>query len=1149
MSEPSILEFLSYLRSLNVELRADGDHLAFSAPAGKLTPELRTQLAAHKAALLRFLQEAQASSRRSLPPLVRVPRDGNLPLSFAQQGLWFLEQVFGGLPVYNIAVRLRIEGALNVEALERSLREIVRRHEALRTTFRSAAEGPTQIITLTVPFDLAVVDLSSSPQTEREKEAERRCTDEARRAFDLTHGPLFLAQLFRLSENEHWLLLKRHHLISDGWSQGVMFRELTEWYAAFARGESPVPAELPIQYADFAVWQRAWLNGAVLEDGLIFWRKQLAGAPLVLELPADHPRPTIQRYRGATCHRQLDESLAKGIIALSQRENATLFMVLMAVFQVLIHRHTQQVDFLIGTPSANRNRKEVEGLIGCFVNTLVLRADVSGDPTFRELLGRSREAVLEAQTHADLPFDRVVEAMRPPRDTSRNPLVQVVFTLETTREQSLEFSGLRVTMDYVDTGTAKFDLNVTVLPRPEGMTVSAEYNTDLFEADTIRRLLGHFHTVLEDVAVHPDERVSRLRMLTPAERRQLVAAWNDTDAMFPAHRTVIQLFEEQVERQPEATAVVFEGRGMTYRELNARADQVARRLVGMGIGPEVLAGLCVERTPDLVVGLVGILKAGGAFLPLDPAYPDQRLAFMLRDARVPVVLTQERLQERLASFGIPVFCLDTPASEASVRAQTPTFPSAMPEHLAYVIYTSGSTGQPKGVALEHRGLTNLVHWHQQAYGVSAADRATHLAGLGFDASVWELWPYLTAGARVYLTDEAIRSSPDRLRDWLVSERISLSFVPTPLAEVLLAMDWPKPCALRAMLTGGDRLRRFAPVSLPFDLVNHYGPTEATVLVCRANVPKRAPAGPPPSIGRPIANTRLYILDGELEPVPVGVPGEVYIGGAGLARGYLGRPELTAERFVPDPFSKVPGARLYRSGDRTRFGADGAIEFLGRLDEQVKIRGFRVELGEIESVLAGHPKVRETLVVAREDADGEKRLVAYLVVNPPAPSVPDLRSYMKETLPDYMVPGALVFLDAFPLTKNGKIDRRALPEPEDLRPELPNAYVAPQSDGERLVAGIWQELLHLKQVGTQDNFFDLGGNSLLMVRVQHKLTEALGRDISIVQLFQYPTVASLARALSGSSPVAAAGTPAQDRARKQREAWVQQRQARAGGKKA
>jgi amino acid adenylation domain-containing protein len=957
----------------------------------------REKLSAAKRALLEKRLSGQDTEKQTITRQSR----SCAPLSFAQQRLWFLHQLDPDSIAYNMPTALRLTGRLNTDALEQGINEIIRRHESLRTTFRLVANQPVQVIAEQLTLRMPVVDLQTFPAAEREAKVLRLATEEAQRPFDIETGPLVRARLLRLSAEDYVLIFTMHHIISDGWSMGVLVNEMAALYKSYIEGQPSPLAELPVQYADFAEWQREWLTKENLERQLQYWKQQLGGEFPVLELPTDRVRPPRQSFRGAVRRFALSEELSAAIKSLGRQEGATLFMTLLAAFQSLLYRYTNQTDILVGTGIANRNRAEIEGLIGFFVNTLVLRTDFGGRPTFRELLRRARDLTLGAYAHQDLPFERVVEELQPARDLSRNPIFQVSFALQNAPLQELELPGLVLRTQEFESLTTRFDLECHVWDVAGGLQGFLFYSTDLFAEATVERLLAHFRKFLEEVVTNPDQRVSEIQFLTEDERRKLLFEWNKTRQPVIGDICVHHLFEAQAAKTPGALAVEFAGEQLTYAELNERANRLAHYLRGLGIGPESLVGICIERSNELVTGLLAILKAGGAFLPLDPAYPPQRLSFMIKDARPSVVLTKQRWLQRLPESEAQMVCVDN-ARELLARESAKNSPDTVTaENLAYVIYTSGSTGLPKGVAITHGSLLNLVRWHQRVYQVSAADRATQVAGLAFDASVWEVWPYLTTGASIHIVAEESRLSPEKLIEWLDAKRITVSFLPTPLAEAVLDEEWPPSICLRTLLTGGDRLRRAPRRGLPFRLANNYGPTENTVVTTWTFVTEDdASDAPdvslaPPPIGRPIDNAQVYVLDGELRLAPIGVVGELFVGGENLARGYWDRPDLTAERFIPHPFSVEPGKRLYRTGDRVRLLGDGQIEFLGRVDEQVKVRGFRIELGEIEATLGEHQEVKEAVVVAREDSAGEKRLVAYVVPRAEAQGMDQERALLEQ----------------------------------------------------------------------------------------------------------------------------------------------------------
>ncbi|HKH47513.1 MAG TPA: amino acid adenylation domain-containing protein [Thermoanaerobaculia bacterium] len=1109
-------ELLAQCGQLGIRIWTEGPRLRVYAPNGALSPELRQQLGARRTEILGFLTQADRSLEKpAMPLLARVPRDGALPLSLAQQRLWLIDQLQPGTATYNLPMALRLRGTLAFPALAATLGEIVRRHEVLRTTLSAVDGEPRQVVAPPSPVSLPVLDLSGLPAPERAME--RLLVDEARRPFDLAAGPLLRVQLLRLGAEDHVALLNMHHIVSDGWSFGVLIREIAALYPAFlAGGPSPLP-ELPIQYADFSAWQRRRLQGEALEAEVAYWRERLLGAPPVLELPADRPRSSPQSDRGALRIVRLAPDLSAEVAALARREGATLFMTLLAAFQTLLQRSSGQDDVSVGAPVAGRNRVETERLIGFFVNTLVLRTDLSGDPTFRELLARVRTLTLDAFRHQDLPFEKLVEEIRPERSLSHTPLFQAMLTLQNAPREELELPGLRLRPLAMEPGTAKLDLLLELAEDPSGIAGTLHYRTEMFEAATMERLVGHFQRLLEGAAGDPARRISELPWLSAGELHQVLWEWNDSRAELAGEPTLHRLFEAQAARTPHAVAIEMDqidqmdqGAALTYAELESRASRLARHLRKLGVEPEALVGICAERSIEMVVGLLGILKAGGAYLPLDPDLPPERLAFVLGDAGVRALLVQSGLASRLPDHGVPTVLLDAPGNIE--EAGLPPVPIS-PDALAYVIYTSGSTGKPKGAMNTHRAVVNRLLWMQSAFELSAADAVLQKTPFGFDVSVWEFfWP-LAVGARLVMARPGGHQDPEYLA--AASERArstTLHFVPSMLSTFLEVRSLEGCRGVRRVIASGEALP--ADLAATFftrlpgvELHNLYGPTEAAIDVtawaCAPEAGRRAVP-----IGRPIANLRIALLDRALAPVPIGVAGELYIGGAGLARGYVRRPDLTAERFLPDPHEGRPGARMYRTGDLARFRSDGAIEFLGRIDHQVKIRGFRIELGEIEAALGAHPDVREVVVLARLDAPGDPRLVAYVV---PRASIgtTGLAEFLAATLPAYMVPSSFVLLPALPLNPNGKVDRRALPAPSAI--DLPGRedYAAPRTPAEELLCAIWADVLDLPRVGIRDNFFALGGHSLFAARAVSRIDDTFGVELSLRSLFEAPTPAAMA----------------------------------------
>jgi amino acid adenylation domain-containing protein len=1105
---------------------------------------LRTLFAAPTVAAL--AREVEAARRAAagepsllpippIPPTSRGPRPDGLvevPASFAQERMWFLDQLGPGSAAYNVAGAVRLSGALSVAALTASFAGIVARHETLRTTFRAGAqgpvqrgpEGPVQIIAPGAPPALPLADLSGLPLARREGEAHRLVAAEAARPFDLARGPLLRVGLLRLAPagNEYLLLLTLHHAVADGWSLGVLVRELAAFYEAALAGRPAALPALPVQYADFALWQRRWLIGEELARQLAWWRERLAGAPALLELPTDRPRPAVQRQRGGAVPVVLPGELVLRLSALGRESQATLFMVLLAGFAALLGRLSGSVDLVVGSPVANRRRVEVEGLIGFFVNTLALRADLSGDPGFGALLARVREVTLGAYVHQDLPFERLVEELAPQRSLGHSPVFQVALALQNAPLPPLALPGLALEPLPAAAGTAKFDLTLTLEPDGSGLRGTLEYDRDLFDRTTAVRLAGAFARLLGGAAADPETRLGGLPLLASGERAALLSEWNDTAANHPARPLVHELFAGWARRRPQALAVATPEARLTYGELAVRAGLLARRLRRSGVGPEVRVAILAGFTVERVAGIVAVLLAGGAYVPLDPDSPPERLAFMLEDSGAAVLLVERRLAGRLPATTAAVLDLDHLDGDDPAEPVPPPCP-VDPENLAYVVYTSGSTGTPKGVAVPHAGLSNLTAWHRARYAVTPEDRATQVASPAFDAAVWELWPYLTAGASVHVPTAETRLSPRALVAWWEREGITLPYLPTPLAEGVLGEGMPARATagpdlrVRGLICGGDRLHSAPAPGVPFPLLNHYGPSEVSVVTTVASVHPGKPGVP--TIGRPIDNLRAVVLDAWGALAPRGVTGELAIGGVGLARGYLDRPERTALSFVPDPWSGAPGARLYRTGDLVRHLADGDLDFLGRADHQVKIRGFRIELGEIEAALRGRPEVREAVVLAREDRPGDKRLVAYVALADPADpagaAIDALRAALAERLPSYMVPGAFVFLAALPLSGNGKVDRRALALlPPPAEPALEGA-VAPRTPLEAELAGIWADVLGRERVGVEDDFFALGGHSLLAARLVSRAREAFGVELPLRAIFEAPTVAALAAHLESA----------------------------------
>jgi amino acid adenylation domain-containing protein len=1064
----------------------------------------------------------RSANHAALEMIPQVDRTTPLPLSFSQQRLWFLDQLMPNTVIYNETVTFRLTGNLDPIALERSLVEIIRRHEVLRTTFTSSLGRAHQVIHSAEDFRLSVVDLSDvNAEQEQIARLNRMSSEEADTPFHLESGPLFRARLLQLNKAEHVLLICVHHIVWDDWSLGVFMQELSALYRIYAIGAESTLKPLPIQYADFAAWQRNWLQGTYFENLLSYWKQNLSGELPVLALPTDHPRPPVQTYHGAAHTFLLPNSLLEALKTMGRQQDATLFMTLLAAFNVLLHRYSGQTDILLGAPVANRMRPETEALIGFFVNTLVLRIDLSGDPTFQELIRRARTTALDAYAHQDLPFEALVDALQIERDLSRQPLFQVMIALQNARPEDMSLPGLNLRPLEVTGKTAKFDLTLFLAETRQGLAATFEYNTDLFDESTILRLAGHFQVLLLGIAAHPEGKISELPLLTETEQRQLLVEWNNTAVTYTPDCFVPQMFEAQAERTPEAIAVIFEEQKMTYRELNERANQLASCLQKLGVGPEVLVGICVERSPEMLVGLLAILKAGGAYMPLDPSYPSERLNFMLEDTGISLLLTQKRLTNSLPTQNIRMICLDTDWAEivqvsAAISEKTPV--KLRGDNLAYVIYTSGSTGKPKGAMLTHQGLANYLNWSIAAYKVEQGEGSPVHSSLGFDLTITSLFPALLSGKSVELLPETpgIEGLSAVLREAQGSAYSLVKITPAHLNALNQELSSAEKLRkVHRFIIGGEALQGesllFWGSRLPETrFVNEYGPTETVVGCCTYEISGAELATGMLPIGKPIANTQLYILDAHLQPVPVGVAGELYIGGAGVARGYLNRPELTAERFIPDPFSSRAGARLYRTGDMARYLPGGNLDFLGRADTQVKIRGYRIELGEIESQLRQFPGIQEVSVIVWQEAQGDKRLAAYFTSEADVDiSAAALLNFLRQSLPDYMMPSAFIRLESMPLTPNGKVDRKGLPAPSISRLKS-KSYAPPRDSFESLLSSIWEETLNVHPVGIHDNFFELGGDSILGMQIIAK-ARLVNIYLTPMQIFQHQTVAQLAAA--------------------------------------
>jgi amino acid adenylation domain-containing protein len=1110
----TVKELLSVLRERKVAIRAEAGQLRVSAPEGALTPDIQDQIRLLKADLITYLS-GHLPKQGGTGVIEPVSREGPLPVSFAQERLWFLDQYEEDTGAYDIPVTFQLVGSVDAGALRRSVDELVARHEILRTTFPSKGGTPFQAISADVEgaWEWGEEDISGLTD---DAEVRRRIEAEVRRPFDLEQGPLLRVCLFHQSESRHLLQVTMHHIVSDGWTTGIFNRELSEVYGALVRGEESPLSELPIQYGDFAVWQREWLQGEMLETQLSYWRNQLADVK-PLQLPTDRPRPAIQTFSGRGLRVQFEAGLVEGLEKLSRAEGTTLYMTLMAAFQLLLHRYSGQTDLAVGTPIAGRRRPEVEGLMGVFINTLVVRSRLEGDLTFRELLAQVRATALAAQAHQDLPFEKLVEELQPDRDLSRNPLFQAMFAYQNMPGEHLSLPGVEVAPYDLDQATSMVDLTLWIWEtggdrEREGLAGTWEFSTDLFDEATIRRMQGHFRNLLEGIVADPARRLSELELLGEDERERALVDWNDTAVPFPSEARLHDLFESQVDRTPEAVALRFGGKSLTYAQLNGRANQLSRVLKDMGVEPGALVGLGLERSLEMVVGLLGILKTGAAYVPLDPAFPPERLRFMVEDAELAALVSTSELAEGLGVARERQLLLDADAENLARQSDGPLEPDpeleVRPEDPAYVIFTSGSTGRPKGVIVPHRAVVNFLCSMAETPGISADDVLLAVTTLSFDISVLELFGPLSVGGQVVLVSSEEAASGEELKGRVEKSGATVMQATPASWRMLFDAGWKGNPGFR-VLVGGEAL----PLDLARELAeccgevwNMYGPTETTVWSSCWRVPKDVEQV---RIGRPIGNTQLYVLDGRMQPTPIGVPGELYIGGSGVTQGYLSRPELTEERFLDDPFRREPGARLYRTGDLARFGEDGVLECLGRLDNQVKVRGFRIELGEIEAVLVEADAVKQAVVGVVGAGTTDANLVAYVVVEDGATfGLSEMRSILRTRVPDYMVPSLLIELDAFPLTPNGKVDRKALPDPEILDPSLEEAYVAPRSSTEETLAIIWADILGRERIGIHDDFFTLGGHSLLATQVVSRIHQDLGVQIRLRALFAAPTIADL-----------------------------------------
>nr|ALT22102.1 nonribosomal peptide synthetase [Anabaena sp. XPORK13A] len=1036
-------------------------------------------------------------------PIIPTNREFNpIPLSWGQERLWFLDQFEENSATYNLLLGVTMTGKLEINALQKALNMIIQRHEVLRTNFQEINGTVVQIIKPSGNWPLIIENC-------QESEIAIYIHKEQQKLFNLATDSLVRGTLLKVSNSKFILLVTRHHIVWDGWSTGVFLQELSTIYQAYSQGKNPNLAPLSIQYADFSQWQREWLTEEILAEQIKYWQEHLKNSPSLLQLPTDKPRPSIMTFNGKSQQLIINEEIREKLQLLSRETGTTLFMTLLAVFSTLLYRYSYQEDILIGSPIANRNREEIEPLIGFFVNTLVLRTTFSENLTFKELLQQIKQTTLAAYEHQDVPFEQIVDAVKVERSLSHSPLFQVMFVLQNTPSETIELPDVTLTPLTLEQATTNFDLTLDIEPSEQGLVANWEYNSDLFEDATITRMLGHFQNILTSVLANPQQQINQINLLTVVERNQLLVEWNDTTVEYPQEKCIHQLFEEQVIKTPDAVAVVFENQQLTYQELNQKANQLAHYLQQLGVKPETLVGICVERSLEMVIGLLGILKAGGAYVPIDPNYPDTRIQSMLADAQLNLLLTCSDVKVgNIFNLSTSIIYIDTCKQKIESYASNNLEITVFGQNIAYIIFTSGSTGKPKGIAISHQSLVNHQNWFLDCFVVNSSDVVLQKTPFSFDASVWEFWTPLMVGAKLLMATPGGHQDPAYLVKTIQTKNVTLLQLVPSLLEIIVSEGGFSDCSsLRLVFSGGEALKKntwekFKQV-LPIPLINLYGPSEATIDAafhhCQENEFNDII-----TIGRPIANTQLYILNNTIQPVPIGVMGELYIGGLGVARGYLNRPDLTAEKFIQSPFN--PQQKLYRTGDLARYLPDGNMEYLGRIDNQVKVRGFRIELGEIEAVINAYPDVNQGVVIAREDIPGNQRLVAYLVTKDGF-DWPQLRNLLKLQLPDYMLPATFVVLDSLPLTPNGKVDRKALPAPEiDLSKE--KEFVPPQTPSEEMIANIFATVLNIQLVGIHDNFFELGGHSLLATQVISRLRKAFEIEIPLKELFAAPTVAQL-----------------------------------------
>lgn len=1120
----SVIEFLTLLAEKDIRLWVEDGKLRFSAAEGAFTDEIKQEVVDRKSELIEFLSQAKKTQQQQIP---QVPRDQALALSFAQQRLWFLNQLEPDNPSYNMPAAIRIQGKLDLAVLKKTFNEIIRRHEILRTVYLEQDETPLQDIHAAKDWPLEIETISTPTHCSETDFLKSLAQAEASKTFDLAQGPVMRSRLHQIASDDYVLLITVHHIASDGWSMGILVSEIVALYKAFCenpQASSPLP-EPGIQYADYAAWQLTQLSGEKLERQLGYWKQQLQGTP-ILQMPSDYRRSAILGNQGGCINFSINQSLTQALKNLTQAQDATLFMTLLAAFSTLLHRFSQQDDFAIGIPVANRSHSSLDTLVGCFVNTLALRADLSDKPSFLELLSRIKNTSKEGFEHQDIPFEQVVDELNLSRDMSHTPVFQVMFTLQNApMDQQVNLPGLNLELLEFESGTAQFELKLAISENDKTLDAAIEYNSELFKPETIERMIRYFKILLEHISRQPEQCIAHIPLISDEEKAQLLStqgdAWNATEQSYPHCDALHLLFEQQVTRSPEAIAISFNGARLCYRELNIQANKLAHHLRSLGVGPDSLVGVCMERSLDMSIALLAILKAGGAYVPFDPSFPAERLAFMLSDTQAQLMLSQSHLSEQVPEGKAQVIFVDKDIDDWSEQANSNPVNQTKADKLFNVIYTSGSTGKPKGVMVPHQGIINRLLWMQEAYPLDSQDIVLQKTPYSFDVSVWELfWPLLV-GARIEFAKADGHKDPDYLQQIIQDKGITtLHFVPSMLG-IFLQTEGVRQCnSITRVFCSGEALqleheRRFFEQLAGAELHNLYGPTEASVDVsyfaCQSNSLYRSVP-----IGRPVTNTQLLILDENLQPVPIGIAGELYIGGVQLARGYLNREELSATTFIDNPFhaSGHPSPRLYKSGDLARYLPDGNIDYIGRVDFQVKIRGLRIELGEIETVLHQHPDVKETLVITHEQGPDNVLIVAYWVPQSAdkTPSTDDFRQHLRQQLPEYMLPNAFVMLEEIPLSANGKANRKALPAPE-LEESLSNEYIAPRNDIERALSKIWSDVLSVEKVGINDNFFELGGHSLLATRVAARIRKQFDIELKLRELFECTTVATLAEKIA------------------------------------